>query len=190
MKDEEIVALYLNRDEAAIRETGLRYGRYLTRIAYNVLSDWEDSKECVNDTYLKAWNSIPPHRPECLSAYLGKITRQGSIDIFRRKASEKRRASEYDVSLSELEECLSAGNTTEEDADLNLLSNAINAFLRTCTDEVRDVFIGRYYFADSIREIARYCRMSESKVKSMLWRTRAGLKSYLQKEGNEIRTDK
>lgn len=185
MKDDEIVALYLKRDEAAIRETENRFGRYLIQIAYNVLFDWEDSKECVNDTYLKAWNSIPPHKPECLSAYLAKITRQSSIDIFRRKNCEKRRASEYDVSLSELEECLSAGNMTEQDVDLNLLSSAINAFLRTCTDEVRDVFIGRYYFADSIREIARYCRMSEPKVKSMLWRTRAGLKSFLEKEGFE-----
>ena len=183
MKDDEIVALYLKRDETAIRETERKYGRYLSRIAYNVLSDWEDSKECVNDTYLRAWDSIPPHRPECLSAYLRKITRQGSIDIFRKRNSEKRRMSEYAVSLSELEECLSAGNTTEQEVDLNLLSQAINAFLRTLSDEARDVFIGRYYFADSIREIARYCRMSESKVKSMLFRTRAGLKSYLEKEG-------
>lgn len=182
MKDDEIIALYLKRDETAIRETERKYGGYLTRIAYNVLSDWEDSKECVNDTYLRAWDSIPPHSPECLSAYLRKITRQSLIDIFRKKNSAKRRMSEYAVSLSELEECLSAGNTTEQDADLNLLSQAINDFLRTLSDEARDVFIGRYYFADSIREIARYCRMSESKIKSMLFRTRAGLKHYLEKE--------
>lgn len=183
MQDDKIVSLYLKRDETAIRETEKKYSRYLTKIAYNVLADWEDSSECVNDTYLKAWNSIPPHKPELLSIYLGKITRQVSIDALRKRKSKKRQASEYLLTLSELGECLSAGNTTEQDADLHLLSGAINSYLYTLSDEARDIFIGRYYFMDSIREIASYYNMSQSKVKSMLHRIRIGLKKHLEQEG-------
>ena len=110
MQDEMIVALYWKRDEKAISETERKYGRYLSKIAYNILSDWEDSKETVNDTYLKAWNSMPTHKPGVLSTYLGKITRQLSIDAFRTRNRDKRKHSEYAVSLSELEDCISGRN--------------------------------------------------------------------------------
>ena len=149
MLDEEIVDLYWQRDENALRETERKYGPYLTKIAYNILSDLEDSKERVNDTYLKAWNSMPPHRPGVLSAYLGKITRQLSIDLFRTRNREKRRASEYAVSLSELEDCVSGSETTEQRVELKMLAEAINAYLYTLPAEARSIFIGRYYFADS-----------------------------------------
>ena len=122
MRDEEIVALYWQRNEDAIRETEQRYGRYLFKIAYQVLADPEDSEESVNDTYLKAWGSMPPHRPGTLRTYLGKITRQLSIDRLRGRDRVKRRASEYALSLSELEECVSAGDTTQEQVDLRLLA--------------------------------------------------------------------
>lgn len=183
MRDEQIVALYLKRDEAAIRETEQKYGRYLTKIAYNILADWEDCKESVNDTYLSAWNAIPPQKPQVLSSYLAKITRRISIDIYRRRNRQKRKVTEYELSLSELEDCLSAGNITEQDVDVSLLGEAINGYLRTLSDEARDVFIGRYYFADSIKEVAAYYHLSEAKTKSMLYRIRIGLKAYLQKEG-------
>lgn len=186
MQDEKIIALYWQRDENAIRETEQSYGRYLSKIAYNILSDLEDSKECVNDAYLKAWNSIPPHRPENLAAYLGKITRQLAIDIFRTKKRKKRQASEYAVSLSELEECVPDTAPARQDADLRLLAETINSYLSSLPREARTTFVGRYYYADSLREIAAYHGMSESKVKSMLYRTRQGLKNYLKKEGYHL----
>lgn len=183
MQDENIVALYWQRDEAAIRETEQKYGTYLTKIAYNILANVEDSQESVNDTYLKAWNSMPPHWPSVLSTYLGKITRQVSIDIFRKRSSAKRKTSAYAVSLSELESCVSGGDTTGEDVDLHLLAEAISAYLRTVSPEARNTFVVRYYFMDSLRELAEDFSMSESKVKSLLYRTRMGLKTYLEKEG-------
>lgn len=186
MQDDKIVALYWQRDENAIRETEQKYGRYLSRIAHNILANAEDSKEAVNDTYLKAWNSMPPHRPDVLATYLGKITRQLSIDVFRRRNRAKRRASEYALSLSELEDCVCEGNTTEQDVELHLLGTAINTYLHTLTPQARNTFVGRYYYMDSIRDVAAYYGMSESGVKSMLFRTRQGLKNYLRQEGFQI----
>lgn len=183
MQDDRIVALYWQRDESAIQETERKYGHYLLKIAYNVLADSEDSRESVNDTYLKAWNSMPPHKPGKLSTYLGKITRQVSIDIFRKKNRGKRKASEYAVSLSELEECIPDNSTTEKTIDMHLLSETINTYLYSLSGEARNVFVGRYYYMDSIKVVAGYCGMSESKVKSMLYRTRQGLKAYLEQEG-------
>ena len=186
MEDEKIVSLYWDRDETAIRETEIKYDRYLTKIAYNILADREDSQESVNDTYLAAWNSIPPHRPGVLSAYLAKLTRRISIDRFRYRTRDKRRESEYSVSLSELGDCVSGGNTTEEIVNVKLLADAIGIFLRLQSEEARNAFIGRYYFLDSVKEVAAYCGMSESKCKTLLHRTRLGLKDYLRKEGFDV----
>lgn len=183
MKDEMIVDMYWKREEAAIRETEQKYGRYLGKIAWNILADEEDSRESVNDTYLKAWNSMPPHRPETLATYLGRIARQLSIDRFRRRNRIKRQASEYALSLSELEDCVSGGDITGQEVEGRLLAEAIGAFLRTLTPEARNTFVGRYYYMDSLKEVAAYYHMSESKVKSMLYRTRQGLKAYLEQEG-------
>ena len=186
MKDAEIVDLYWEREEAAIQQTQQKYGAYLSKVAYNILSDFEDSKECVNDTYLKAWNSMPPHKPRVLSTYLGKITRELSIDKFRKKNSAKRYASEYAFSLDELGDSLSDGGTPEQAFDAKQLDTAINRFLRTLPDDARNTFIGRYYFFDSLKDVAEYCGMSEAKAKSMLYRTRQGLKVYLVKEGFDL----
>ena len=183
MEDEQIVSLYWARNEGAIRETQTKYDNYLGKIAYNILADYEDSRESVNDTYLAAWNSMPPHRPSVLSTYLAKITRRLSIDVFRRRNREKRKASEYAVSLSKLEECVSGGNTTEEAVNVKLLADAIGIYLRLQPEEVRNAFIGRYYFLDPLKEVAAYCGMTESKAKTVLYRTRLGLKAYLEKEG-------
>lgn len=183
MQDSQIVELYWSREEAAIDQTDKKYGRYLTKIAYNILADREDSQESVNDTYLAAWNSIPPHKPEVLSTYLGKLTRRISIDLFRRKTSQKRGSGEYTLSLQELEACISGGNTTEQALDMQILSEAIEKYLRSITEEARNVFICRYYYLDPVKSIAGYCHISESKVKILLYRTRKGLWEYLQKEG-------
>ena len=183
MQDFAIVELYWARDEWAIERTAEKYGHYLIKIAYNVLSDYDDSLESVNDTYFKAWNSMPPHKPNVLSTYLGKITREVSIDMFRKKHREKRKVSEYAISLSELEDCVQTGNLTEQEVDLHLLADSINAFLRTLPSKNRSIFVGRYYFLDSIKEITTYYDMSESRVKSILHRTRIALKDHLLKEG-------
>lgn len=183
MQDEEIVALYWQRRETAISETEQKYGRYLLKIANNILGSREDSRESVNDTYLKAWESMPPHRPAVLSTYLGKITRQLSIDIFRTKNRKKRGNSEYVLSLCELEECVPGRETPEEQADLQLLAGAIGAYLAALPKEARCCFIGRYYYMDSLRKVAACCHISESKAKSLLYRTRQGLKKHLEQEG-------
>ena len=183
MEDSEIVALYWQRDQAAIQETQRSYGRYLAKIAHRILSNREDGEEIVNDTCLKAWNSIPPNRPDSLSAYLGKIARRLAIDALRARGREKRMASAYAVSLSELEECVPGSAGAEEQLELSLLAQAISAYLRTLAPQARNVFIGRYFYMDSLKEAAAYYGMSESKVKSMLYRTRLGLKAYLKQEG-------
>lgn len=183
MEDAQIVSLYWDRDESAIRETETKYGRYLTKIACNILNDVEDSRESVNDTYLAAWDSIPPHRPGILSAYLAKLTRRISIDRFRYRTRDKRMGSEYALSLEELGDCVCGGDTTQEAVNEKLLADAIGIYLRLLPENARTAFVGRYYFLDPLKEVAAYCGMSESKAKSLLYRTRVGLKEYLQKEG-------
>ena len=186
MQDDEIIKLYFGRDETAVRETEEKYGRYLTKIAYNILFDFEDSIEAVNETYFKAWSSIPPHRPASLSAYLGRITRQLSIDIFRAKRSEKRLPSDYAVSLEELGECVSGEGSVEDEAELKALGESIGKWLAGLSQDDRVVFVCRYFHADSIRDISSWLGMSESKIKSMLHRDRAKLRAYLKKEGFRV----
>ena len=183
MEDSRIIELYWAREEAAIRETENKYGRYLATIAYHVLADSEDSKEVVNDTYLKAWNSMPTHRPGVLSTYLGKIARELSIDRYRKRISRKRGGTEYAISLSELEDCVAGGPTPEQEVELKLLADAISSYLWSLPEETRNAFVSRYFFLDPIKEIAGFLNASESRVKSMLYRARLGLKDYLIKEG-------
>ena len=186
MQDEEIIALYWQRSETAISETEQKYGHYLLKIANNILASREDSRESVNDTYLKAWESMPPHRPAALAAYLGRITRQNAIDVFRKRNRKRRRETEYALSLCELEECIPGGDTPEEQADLQLLSGAISSYLAALPEEARCLFIGRYYYMDSLREAAAYCHMSEAKAKSLLYRTRQGLKAHLEQDRKSV----
>ncbi len=182
MNDDEIVRLYWERDESALRETELKYRNYLMKIAVNILRDTEDSREAVNDTYLKAWNAIPPHKPNPLSLFLGRITRQLSIDRWRGKTREKRGGSEYALSLEELSDC-TGGSTPEEEYELTQLASAIGEYLRALTEEKRNVFVWRYYFCEPIKEISQRRGVSEEKIKSMLYRVREGLKKHLEKEG-------
>lgn len=183
MDDRGIVALYWRRDEAALQATEEKYGSYLGKIACQILGDWEDSQECVNDTYLRAWNSMPTQRPAVLSTYLGKIVRGCAIDRFRHRHRQKRRASEYALSLEELSECLSAGDATQEAVDLRLLGESIDAYLRTLSPTARRAFVARYYYMEPIRAVAADQGLGLSQTKSLLHRTRLGLRVHLQKEG-------
>lgn len=185
MEDNKIVELYFERNESAIEETDKKYGRYLLKIACNILSDPKDSEESVNDTYLAAWNSIPPNRPNILSAYLGKLTRFISIDIFRKRNTQKRRGSEYALSLEELGDTADPSLSPEKNIEDKILAEAVSRFLRTLPKDTRDLFVIRYYYLDSLSDAAKYCRMSESKAKSRLYRTRCALKEFLVKEGFE-----
>lgn len=182
MEDNKIVELYWQRNESAISETQQKYGNYLTKIAYNILADFEDSRESVNDTYLKAWYSMPPQKPCVLSTFLGRITRQISIDIYRKKNAKKRQDSEYALALDELYDCASPDSPVQE-LEAELLAKSISDYLMTVSDEARNIFVCRYYFFDSLRDIADHFGISESKIKSSLYRTRTGLKNYLEKEG-------
>lgn len=186
MTDNEIVELYWMRNEDAIKQTQRKYEKYLFRIAHNVLSDFEDSKEVVNDTYLAAWNSMPDNRPKNLSIYLGKMARQISIDLYRKKHSVKRYASQYALSLDELGDCVGCEDSPEQSVDAKQLTMAIHTFLQTLSPDERNTFIGRYYFFDPLKKVAKYCDMSEAKAKSMLYRTRQKLRDYLIKEGFEL----
>ena len=185
MKDQDIVNLYWDRNEDAIHQTQMKYGAYLSKVSYNILADFEDSKECVNDTYLAAWNSMPENRPNNLATYLGKITRQISIDVFRKRHREKRYASEFAISFDELGDSFTDGVTPEQQLNAKLLDEAINRFVSALPAMAQKAFVGRYYFFDSLKEIASYCGMTESKVKILLFRTRQKLKLYLKKEGYE-----
>lgn len=183
MQDNQIVALYWNRDEQAIRETEQKYGGYLTQIAVNILGDREDGAETVNDTCWKAWRSIPPQRPEDLKTYLARLARQTAIDRFRSRNRNKRRDSQYALSLSELEECVSGGDQTLEEAEMHRLAEAMEAWLWTLPKDTRCAFVRRYYYGDGLGQVAMDMNMSQSRAKSLLYRTRQSLKAYLEQEG-------
>ena len=188
MEDNQIIDLYWERDERAIAESDAKYGRYCIQIALNILDNAQDAEECVNDTYLRAWNAIPPSRPTKLGAFLGKITRNLSLDRYKAKKTAKRGDSLFLVSLDELNECVPAGSTGygsgfDDETEARRIGECINQFLRKQSGEVRDVFICRYFYSDSIGEICRRFGISESKVKSMLLRPRVKLRRFLESEG-------
>lgn len=182
MTDESIVAQFWERSENAIKNTADKYGRYLTKIAGNILRLPEDAEECVNDTYFTAWKQIPPDRPQKLLPYLGRITRCLALNRHDYLTAQKR-AAEFDVQLEELEDCLSAPNTVENQYEQGELASAISDFLRTLDSEKRNLFIRRYWFSDNIAELAKRFELSESKVKSILFRVRKQLRKYLESEG-------
>lgn len=182
MDDNRIVALYWARDEQAISETSVKYGAYCQQIALNILQNMQDAEECVNDTYLRAWNSIPPQRPTKLGAFLGKITRHLALDKFKARAAAKRQGEAFSVSLEELSECVSSGDF-EADMDARAIGEAINEFLKKELPTARKIFVCRYFYGDSIEEICRRYGMTEAKVKSSLFRSRARLRAHFEKEG-------
>lgn len=185
MEDKQIVDLYWERSEAAISETQNKYGRYCHYIAYNILHSREDAEECVNDTYIKAWNAMPPHRPQLLSAFLGKITRNTALDRYV-YAKAKKRSGEVALILDEMEQCIPDAKTSGSLADELALKEAINGFLRSLPAQTRVIFVRRYWYLSTIREIAGDYEMTISNVKVTLLRTRNKFREYLEKEGIEI----
>ena len=183
MLDEEIVELYWQRNEDAIQETMKKYGVWLFKIARNILGSSEDSEEAVNDTYYRAWCTMPDKRPDKLNMYLAKIVRELSIDIWRGRHRKKREGNEYALSLEEVADTVSGGDVTQETVDAHLLMEAINTYLRSISLEKRSVFIGRYFFLDPVKDIAAYEGLNEYKVKNLLHKTRKNLKTFLEKEG-------
>lgn len=184
LTDQQIIALYFSRKEAAIDETERKYGSYLLAIAQNILRNREDSEECVNDTYLAAWNSIPPMRPNSLATYLGKLTRNISINRYKSLHAARRGGGEFALSLDELDDCVA--DTLVEQQDAEQLGRLISEFLYTKPAEVRQVFVRRYFYSDSLTDIADAFGMSLPKVKAMLHRTRLSLREHLEKNGINI----
>jgi len=183
MKDNEIIGLYWERNEAAITASADKYGDYCHSISYNILHNNEDAEECVNDTWLGAWKSMPPQRPERLSTYLGKITRNLSINRFKKYTAEKRGLGQTVLVLSELEDCIPDQANVEQMIDEQILVKAINDFLYAQPEQKRNIFIRRYWHLFSIKDIAVAYGISESKVASLLFRMRNDLKTYFEKEG-------
>ena len=187
MEDTAIIDLYWKRDEQAIVETDLKYGKYCHTVAYNVLNDIEDSRECVNDTWLRAWNSMPPKRPSVLRAFLAKITRNLAFDRYRARGAAKRGSGTMEAVLDELAECADlSGNWDAEEAYLATeLKEAINRFAEQLPERECDLFVRRYFFAEEISSIARRYQMTENNVTVSLSRIRKKLRKYL-KEGEYI----
>ncbi len=181
MEENKIIELFEARDEEALDVCKKKYDRFCFRIADRILGCREDAEEIVNDTYLKAWNTIPPQKPQSVKAYLGMLTRQGALNRMEHRNTEKRGGGRVEVALSELEECL-AGEGAEL-TDQILLRDTLNRFLHALPQKARTVMIQRYWYLCSVEEIARSCGMSESNVKVTLHRTRAKLKEFLEKEG-------
>ena len=186
MEDIQIVELYFARSEQAVAETAHKYGAYLYSIANNILLNRPDAEETVNDTYLGAWHSIPPHRPTRLSTYLGKITRRCAMEKWKAAHAQKRGGGEVLLALEELSECTSGKDTPQSQMEMKQLTQSINTFLKTLPDTEQRIFISRYWYLHPVKTIARAFGFSESKVKSMLSRTRGKLKNHLQKEGIEV----
>ena len=183
MEDHKIVELYLERDENAIKETKEKYDKYCSYIADNILNSKPDTEECVNDTYLATWNSIPPSKPSSLKAYVGKIVRNPALNRYVKNRAKKR-SEAVEVVLDELSEVLPDSSSDGRNlTDELTLKYALNVFVGSLKPQTREIFIRRYWFLSSVKEIARTHGISESKVKVTLLRTREQLRDFLRKEG-------
>ena len=183
MEDTRIIDLYWQRSDRAIPETDRKYGPYCHAVAYNICHDREDAEECVNDTYLRAWNSMPDQRPSMLRSFLGTISRNLALDRYRSASRKKRGGGEVELALAELDECVPSPLNIERQILARELSQAIDSFLSTLPEADRTVFVSRYWYLASVAEIADRLGCSQGKVKMMLHRIRERLRSYLEKEG-------
>lgn len=183
MNDNEIVELFFQRNPDGIQAAQEKYGAYCLAVARNILGGEEDSQECLNDLWLRAWNAIPPQRPQFLAAFLGRIARNLALNRYKAKMAEKRGGGEAALSLEELAEYLPAGSEPQSEAEAAEFSRVLSAFLRTEKEESRQVFLQRYFLCQPVGQIADHFGFSESRVKSMLLRTRTRLKHYLEREG-------
>lgn len=183
MKDREIIDLYWARADEAIGETQAKYGKYCYSVALRILKDPDDAKEVVNDVYLGAWNSIPPHRPAELATFLGKLTRRLAIKKWQKDRAQKRGGGEVALALEELGDCIPSDQSPEREVEAGELGRAVRDFVADLPSNERNIFVCRYWYLDPITQICRQYGFSESKVKSMLHRTRKKLKKHLIKEG-------
>lgn len=179
MEDNRIVELFRQRDEQALAETERKYGSYCRGLARRILNNEQDAEECVADAYLDVWNRIPPHMPTALGAFLGKIVRHIAIDRLRRRSAQKRGGGEVFAALEELEECVPSGDDVEQAFRRSELADAINSFLSSLPETEKRIFLRRYWHMDSVDELCERFGFSESKVKTMLHRTREKLRKYL-----------
>ena len=186
MEDKEIVQLYLDRSEQAIVETSAKYGNYCKSIAMNILNNLQDAEECVNDTYLKTWNSIPPHKPNLLSTFVGKIVRNISFNKYKANHSMKRGGYEVAVILDEISEIVSNSEAVEDEIIANELAKSVNEFINGLSESKRYIFIRRYWYSDKITAIAHRCGRSENYVHVELNRMRKQLRNYLIERGYEL----
>ena len=185
LSDDMIVALYFERNERAIKETDVKYGKYLYTIAYNIVYNQMDCEECLNDTYLSTWNTIPPHKPPVLQVFLSKIMRNTALDKYRAARASKRIPSEMVVSLEEFGDSL-PDTSMEEEMAIRELGRALNGFLKGLDDREQFIFVCRYYYSDKIAVIARMLQISETTVFRELARLREELREHLKKEGVSI----
>lgn len=186
MDDNGIIQLYWDRNDQAINATSEKYGHYCKAIAKNILNNEEDAEECVNDTYLNAWNSMPTHWPEHLATFLGKITRNLSFNKYKRNHTQKRGGGEITLVLDELTDCVSDIDNVEQIIDRKELAKAISSFVKGLSIEKRNIFVRRYWYADSVSDIARDYGMLQGTVSKTLERTRKQLKAYLTERGFEL----
>lgn len=182
MDDREIIQLYFARNETALKETSKKYNNYCTQIANNILSNVEDAEECVNDTFLGAWKAIPPKSPEKLSSFLGRITRNIALNKYDYYKAQKR-SKAFETILDELNDCLSSSDNVESQYEGEQIADSISEFLHNIHEDHRNIFLRRYWYSDSVIDIATRFSISESKTKSILFRTRKKLQIYLKKEG-------
>lgn len=183
MDDRQIIELFLQRNESAVTEAAKKYEGYCRAVAVRILQSPEDIEEALNDTWLAAWNCIPPHEPECLQTFLGRLTRNICLKQCRAQQAQKRGADELCVVFEELEGCLSSGQDVEREISAKELADSINRFLGGLPDSERQVFVRRYWYMQPVAEIADACDFSQSKVKTMLHRLRKRLAAKLKKEG-------
>ena len=183
MEDNQILDLYWERNPEAISQTDQKYGAYCRQISFQILRSREDSEECVNDTWLRAWNAMPPQRPAILPSFLGRITRNLSLDRYKAGHTGKRGGGQLLVALEELGTCIPAAESVEKALEDAELSRLIDRFLRTLPEKDQCIFLRRYWYVDTTLEIAHRYKMAEGTVKSSLHRSRQRLKAYLEQEG-------
>ncbi len=182
MDDNRILDLFWERSDHAISETAAKYGKYCTGISMQILHNVWDAEECVNDTWLHAWNAIPPKRPSVLQAYLGRITRNLSLDKWKRNSAQKRGGSQVDLMLEELGDCIPAADSVQMEVETKAIAQTISDFLRKQPEMSRYLFIRRYWYGDSIADLAAKTKFTESYVKTSLFRLRQKLKECLEEE--------
>lgn len=182
MEDIEIIDLYNSRNESAIKETQDKYGRMLHSISYNILSNNSDSEEIVNDTYNKAWNAIPPEKPTYLGAYLGRITRNLSINLWKSKRALKRYDG-VDILLSELEECIPSNESLEDSLETKEITKSIDKWLDSLEKDDRVLFLKRYWYGESLNSLAKEVGTSANKLAGRMYRLRESLRKALEGEG-------